>query len=215
MNEKYSLDDFYNVLLLRNHLEFLSVKQLEDLYQDTTNFLVFLDTIAVFSEIDSAFLLFKDEYISKIERIISINRFKSNDSDIKEIINSIIIFLNQIKCYDTSYKNILKNNYLVYQEDCRKVEMDSEQILLESLGYDAVAYKAIVESNLELIKDADDYFLASINYFIEVIPELFKNNEIKQLVIDSIEKLAKKGWPFNRTNREFSNETKANLQKLK
>ena len=26
MNEKYSLDDFYNVLLLRNHLEFLSVK---------------------------------------------------------------------------------------------------------------------------------------------------------------------------------------------
>ena len=40
-------------------------------------------------------------------------------------------------------------------------------------------------------------------------------NEIKQLVIDSIEKLAKKGWPFNRTNREFSNETKANLQKLK
>lgn len=141
MNEKYSLDDFYNVLLLRNHLEFLSVKQLEDLYQDTTNFLVFLDTIAVFSEIDSAFLLFKDEYISKIERIISINRFKSNDSDIKEIINSIIIFLNQIKCYDTSYKNILKNNYLAYQEDCRKVEMDSEQILLESLGYDAVAYK--------------------------------------------------------------------------
>ena len=215
MNEKYSLDDFYNVLLLRNHLEFLSVKQLEDLYQDTTNFLVFLDTIAVFSEIDSAFLLFKDEYISKIERIISINRFKSNDSDIKEIINSIIIFLNQIKCYDTTYKNILKNNYLAYQEDCRKVEMDSEQILLESLGYDAVAYKAIVESNLELIKDADDYFLASINYFIEVIPELFKNNEIKQLVIDSIEKLAKKGWPFNRTNREFSNETKANLQKLK
>lgn len=215
MNEKYSLDDFYNVLLLRNHLEFLSVKQLEDLYQDTTNFLVFLDTIAVFSEIDSAFLLFKDEYISKIERIISINRFKSNDSDIKEIINSIIIFLNQIKCYDTSYKNILKNNYLAYQEDCRKVEMDSEQILLESLGYDAVAYKAIVESNLELIKDADDYFLASINYFIEVIPELFKNYEIKQLVIDSIEKLAKKGWPFNRTNREFSNETKANLQKLK
>ncbi len=215
MNEKYSLDDFYNVLLLRNHLEFFSVKQLEDLYQDTTNFLVFLDTIAVFSEIDSAFLLFKDEYISKIERIISINRFKSNDSDIKEIINSIIIFLNQIKCYDTSYKNILKNNYLAYQEDCRKVEMDSEQILLESLGYDAVAYKAIVESNLELIKDADDYFLASINYFIEVIPELFKNNEIKQLVIDSIEKLAKKGWPFNRTNREFSNETKANLQKLK
>ncbi len=215
MNEKYSLDDFYNVLLLRNHLEFLSVKQLEDLYQDTTNFLVFLDTIAVFSEIDSAFLLFKDEYISKIERIISINRFKSNDSDIKEIINSIIIFLNQIKCYDTSYKNILKNNYLAYQEDCRKVEMDSEQILLESLGYDAVAYKAIVENNLELIKDADDYFLASINYFIEVIPELFKNNEIKQLVIDSIEKLAKKGWPFNRTNREFSNETKANLQKLK
>ena len=93
--------------------------------------------------------------------------------------------------------------------------MDSEQILLESLGYDAVAYKAIVENNLELIKDADDYFLASINYFIEVIPELFKNNEIKQLVIDSIEKLAKKGWPFNRTNREFSNETKANLQKLK
>ena len=141
MNEKYSLDDFYSVLLLRNHLEFLSVKQLEDLYQNTTNFLVFLDTIAVFSEIDSAFLLFKDEYISKIERIISINRFKSNDSDIKEIINSIIIFLNQIKCYDTSYKNILKNNYLAYQEDCRKVEMDSEQILLESLGYDAVAYK--------------------------------------------------------------------------
>ena len=93
MNEKYSLDDFYNVLLLRNHLEFLSVKQLEDLYQNTTNFLVFLDTIAVFSEIDSAFLLFKDEYISKIERIISINRFKSNDSDIKEIINSIIILL--------------------------------------------------------------------------------------------------------------------------
>ena len=68
---------------------------------------------------------------------------------------------------------------------------------------------------MEFLKENDTYFLASINYFIEVIPEIFKDKPIYKQTMLMLDELVKKGWPFSKSNRIFSRKTKENLQKVK
>lgn len=214
--EEYSLEDFSNVLLLKNHLVFLSTSQLLEIYQDNDLYITFLDTLAVMSNIDSAFLLFADgDIIRKAKEIINRKRFSITDKEIKNVINSCISYLNEIESYDTSHKNVLKNNYLAYHEDCRKRTIDKENLFLEALGYDAVVYMAIVEGDMEKLKDLDSFVIGSINYFMEAIPEMFDNEMISLRTREILEHIAVKGWPFRKVNREYSKEALENFQKIK
>ena len=215
MENKYDLNDFLSVLIFKNHLENLSKEQLIEQTKNYENFLEFLDSFAVLSEIDSAFLLFKNEYIEKVESVIATSRFKYDDPDIVSIINSVIIYLNEIKAYSESLKNILKNQYLSYHEECRKVEIEGESVFLDALAFDAIAYTCLVNGNLDKIEGFDAYFLSSINYFMATVPEIFDNEEILEITIKKLNELAKKGWPFNTYNRKYSKETMENLQKVK
>lgn len=165
--------------------------------------------------IDSAFLLFSDDFISKIQYVIAENRFNYKDPSIIEAINQVVYHLNVVKNYDESYKNLLRNAYLGYHEDCRKVTIEDNEFFMKLLAYDAIVYFALAEDRMDLVENADSCFLSSINYFIEAIPELFDNAAIKIRATNKIEEIAKKGWPFKRVNRNYSIETKENLQKIK
>ncbi len=195
----------------------MSIEKFNDLYAKHDNFLVLLDSIAVMTKIDSAFLLFDRKFSDKIYFAIRNNRRKYyHDEEINNIINSIISYINEAQAYELSYKNILKNNYLAYQEDCRGIDFNCEQIFFEYLAFDALTLTALKNnSNMEFLKENDTYFLASINYFIEVIPEIFKDKPIYKQTMLMLDELVKKGWPFSKSNRIFSRKTKENLQKVK
>lgn len=171
--------------------------------------------MAVLSEIDSAFLLYKKEYLEKIKTIINLNRSKCKDKEIISVINDIICYINEIDSYSISYKNILKNNYLGYHEECRKMEFKDEKIFLESLAYDAITYFSLVNNSLENLEGYDEYFLASINYFLKTIPEFFKDGLIRERVNKKLNEIIKKGRPFNKYNRLYSKMTKEALEKVK
>ena len=110
--EKYNVKDFANVLSLRNQLVNVPIEKLEEVYQDYDNYVAFLDTVAVMTNIDSAFLLFKADYLKKIENVIQIHRFDTKDKDVKDAINSIIEYLNTIKSYRPEYRKILTTYYV-------------------------------------------------------------------------------------------------------
>lgn len=213
--EEYTLADFENVICLKNQLICVPLETLLDVYNDSENFVTFLDTFCVLANTDSAFMLFSDELADKVGDVIAQNRFKYKDKEIVNAMNEIIGYLNGIKNYDTSYKNLLMNGYLAYQEDCRDIEMEDTQTLLESMAYDAIAYCALKEDKLEMI-DLDDMFLASVNYLMIAMPEMFKDEKVKEVLMKKLDELDKKGGFFkNRVTRTYAKDTREKFQKIK
>lgn len=214
MEEEYTLNDFENVLCLKNQLISVSRKELMDVYQNYDNYLCFLDTIAVMSDIDSAFLLLNPCFIDTIEDVIQIHRFNTNDSQVRDAINSIIGYLNRLKSYNESYKNHLKEHYLDYHEQVRLAEFVSEEDFLSSLSYDAVVYVALKYGNMDIISN-DTLFLSSLNYFIEAIPEVFQDPVFLDNTINYLSKIEKCGRPFFNKVHRYCVSTKRNFQKIK
>ena len=197
-----TVSDFTNVLCLRSQLVNLDEKDIVEYHKDYERYLTFIDTVAVMSEIDSAFLLFRDDFIDKIYSVIQIYRFDIKDNQIKEAINSIINYLNVVKSYHS------------WQEEVRNVWLKDESDLVYSLGYDAVVYAGIVDGDMDIITE-NDMFLSSINYFVETIPSIFENKDVQNRTMKLINKLGKGFSPFKKELRMYSLETKENLQKIK
>ena len=209
-----TVSDFTNVLCLRSQLVNLDEKDIVEYHKDYERYLTFIDTVAVMSEIDSAFLLFRDDFIDKIYSVIQIYRFDIKDNQIKEAINSIINYLNVVKSYEPEYKQLLKKSYHSWQEEVRNVWLKDESDLVYSLGYDAVVYAGIVDGDMDIITE-NDMFLYSINYFVETIPSIFENKDVQNRTMKLINKLGKGFSPFKKELRMYSLETKENLQKIK
>ena len=206
--------DFANVLCLRSQLVNLDEKNLVEYHKDYERYLTFIDTVAVMSEVDSAFLLLRDDFIDKIYSVVQIYRFDIKDKEIKEAVNSIINYLNVVKSYKPEYKKLLQTSYYSWNEDVRNVWLKEESDLIYALGYDAVVYAGIVDGDMDIITE-NDMFLSSINYFIETIPSIFEKKDVRDRTMKLIDKLRKGFNPFKKGIRNYSEETKENLQKIK
>ena len=210
----YTTEDFVNVLLLRNQLVNVELSELMKFYEDYDRFCTFLRSVLVLRDVDSAFLLFRPEFIEKIERVIQIHRFGEKRSEVWGDINEIVLYLNQIKSYSDDFREMLKEDYRTYQQDCRKTPFEDENEFLYSMAYDAVVYCAIQRNDMDFITE-DDMYLVSINYFIETFPEMFQDPAIQQRVLEKIAGIEVKGWPFRKELRNYSKETREAFQKLK
>ena len=107
----------------------------------------------------------------------------------------------------------MKEHYLDWNEDCRDIIFATEEVFIDALAYDAVAFTALKEGNMELIQ-ADALFISSVNYFISTCPEIFNEEVFKERAIRKLTELCKKGLIFN-TNRKYSKETIEAVQKIK
>lgn len=210
----FTVNDYLNVLCLRNQLVCVGKKQLLDVYKDYENYITFLDSVYVFSEIDSAFLLYNKDYVDKVENIVQIHRYDTDDPEVKNVVNTIIGYLNGLKTYSDEYKDALMQAYHSYNEEKRNVQIESDNLLLQALAYDAVVVAGLANENMEIVTD-DDLFLSSMNYLMNTIPEFFDNAQVKIRAITRLDELSKKGRPFNKRIRTYSKETLENFQKIK
>jgi len=158
--------DYENILCLRNQLINVPVEVLLEKYDGRDEFSLFVDAVAAFCQKDSAFLLFDESFIEKIETVILEYRTKFKDvPNLTKVVNEIIVYLNEVKGYSDTFKNSLKEHYLDWNEDCRDIIFATEEVFIDALAYDAVAFTALKEGNMELIQ-ADALFISSVNYFI-------------------------------------------------
>ena len=208
---EYDIQEIKNVLFLKNQLASVDVSYLVDVYKDYESYLAFLDTVVVMSDIDSAFLLFSDKFVDKIHRVMQIHRFdKALDKDIYNNINEIITWLNSLQAKEDYVKSIHKLNYLLFQEDIRKVGFYDEDYFVQALANDALVMEALENNHMELIED-DVLFLASVNYLRYMIPDFFEDEEILERTVKKIDDISREKGFSKRKLRKYSSITKNNL----
>ena len=204
--------DFNNVLALRNHLSVLSREKLEEMYQDKGSYLTFLNAIVALSECDSAFLLFSDDFLEKILYVVQVHRFDFEEKEVKECINDIIGYVNQIKVMPQEKKNILKNGYLTYQEEQRGVSFHTTESLIASLSYDAVVFSSLRDGTPEAIQD-EEYFLMSLNYLMKACPEFFQDPKITADTISVLERVGSHSRMFS-TKKKFVKQVREEFESI-
>ncbi len=215
--EEYDIDDYINLLALKNQLINANLNVLiEDYKKDFNLYLQFLDSVIMLLNTDSGFLLFSKESIDKIFSIINIYRFDCEDKDVIRCINDIIEGINKINGLAPDIKNLMMTSYLAYQEDIRQVKILNGETLIQLIAYDALCLFILNTKDDVVIKDKECYsFLSSLNYLISTCPELFKDEDLKRNAEKAIDIIMKKGGVFNFKGRKYSRKTKDNFQKIK
>ena len=210
----YDFNDFYNSLMIKNQLLSVDLETLKNEYKDMEKYYQFVDIISVISAIDSCFFMLDNSLIERAESIIGVNRFNVTDVHVHRVINSIIDYFNEIKSLNKGIKNSLLFQYLSYHEDCRKTKINDERRLGEHLIYDGIALRAICEDEMDRIKDKDDnFFLSSINYFIDVVPEIFEDEDIRGRVDNKLLDIRNRNKGLFNKIRIKEKETATNLLK--
>lgn len=211
--DEFNMTDYKNLLVLKNQLITLSHDELKDIYQDKSNYILVLDTITVLLSVDCGFLFLQDDCICKIEEIIQYHRFDV-DASVFDIINDMVQYLNIIKNYSLKHKNLLKMSYCAYQEDIRKVNNTDMSTLLRLIAHDAYLLVALEEEDMNIVYD-DQCFLSSLNYFIEIIPDLLKDKKSQLLIQNRLDDVSIKPWPFSKSAKIALKEAKKNFMKVK
>ena len=214
--EEYTLDDYINLVALKNQLinAKLSVL-LKDYNDDYLLYLQFLSSVIMLLETDSGFLLFSEDAKEKIYSIIDIHRF-DDDKEVSELVNEIIGELNAINGYPKEMKKLMKAQYLAYQEELRQVSILNGETLIQLMAYDALCLFSLnTQDEFELKPNEEYSFLSSLNYLIGTCPEIFKDPDIKKNAEKAIDIIMKKGGFFNFKGRKYTKKTQANFQKIK
>lgn len=212
----YSVDDYINLLALKNQLINAKLSVLmEDYEKDYLLYLQFLESVYMLFDTDSGFLLFSEDAKEKIYSIIDIHRF-DDDKEISECVNEIIGALNSMNGYTPEIKKLMKEQYLAYQEEIRKVHILNGDTLVQLMAYDALCLSALnTDGELQLKENEEYSFLSSLNYLVETCPELFNDPDIKKNADKAIDIIMKKGGFFNFKGRKYTRKTKDNFQKIK
>lgn len=212
MSHELELIDYINIIYLKNQLVCLPVEKLLEKYQKEDMYGLFLDTVSLMIEHDRGFFLLCPDGISKVEDIIQKYRFLYPDSDFTLVTNHIICYLNSIRS-STMIKDIIKENYLDWHSRVRKIEFSQEEDFLYITSYDAVSHYKLLGNQLDEVEDVP--FLSSLNYFIEVIPELFDEPILTERVSAKLLDISSQRGFRKRAVREFLKETVQNFQKVK
>ena len=139
----YSVDDYINLLALKNQLINAKLSVLmEDYEKDYLLYLQFLESVYMLFDTDSGFLLFSEDAKEKIYSIIDIHRF-DDDKEISECVNEIIGALNSMNGYTPEIKKLMKEQYLAYQEEIRKVHILNGDTLVQLMAYDALCLSSL------------------------------------------------------------------------
>ena len=153
---------------------------MKDYEENYLLYLQFLESVYMLLETDSGFLLFSEEAKEKIYSIIDIHRF-DDDKEISECVNEIIGALNTMNGYTPEMKKLMKEQYLAYQEEIRKVHILNGDTLVQLMAYDALCLSSLnTDGELQLKENEEYSFLSSLNYLVETCPELFNDPDIKK-----------------------------------
>ena len=136
--EEYSVDDYINLLALKNQLINAKLSTLmKDYEENYLLYLQFLQSVYMLLETDSGFLLFSEEAKEKIYSIIDIHRF-DDDKEVSACVNELIGYLNAMNGYKPEVKKLMKEQYLAYQEDLRQIRILNGDTLIQLMSYDAL-----------------------------------------------------------------------------
>ena len=112
-------------------------------------------------------------------------------------------------------KSTYIDNYVFYNEEVRKVDILDIEQLCSTLSFDAITFIALSTGDKELVFDKRR-FLISLNYLMSTIPEIFKDPNIRNRVIDFFEdmNIEKDIEEDKRRFKKYMKSTKSKFLKL-
>lgn len=210
---EYNIQDFLTVIQLKNQLINLSFEQLLELNKTEDQHVQYVSSINTLLQKEEAFVFMDSDILHKIENLIYKQRFLLDSMQVDSLmqINRTILKLNELKFKTAGYINSLKNSYLFYQENCRRIEFEENDDLLISMAYDFEVYRSLQNGQLNDLEDI--FFFGSTNYFLESIPELYQNSSFYDQTLQKLVQDSKKRGFWNKCGRGCAKKTLDNFQK--
>lgn len=199
-------------LVVKNQLVNASIEQIMKINEGEARTKMFLSAINRLLKDETAFVLMDSRLLLKIEEFINERRFRYSNNELNRLINEIIIELNSIKTKNEDQINLLKNGYLAYQEDCRKIRVRENEELLCSMAYDIIVYMNLEKGSLAEL-EFDGLFLATTNYFLRTAPEIYDDSAFLEQTLQKIENGCYTRSFKNIGYRKYAKSTKAAFQK--
>ena len=192
--EENNAIDFVNLINLKGQLINFDERKLIDLYtEDYYSYVVFLNAVGLLINNELAFLFLNDDYIEKISAVVHLHRFSTDDSEVKDLVNQIIVAINQIKKMSEEEKFNLKYEYLLDQENMRCTSFRTEEDFLYSLNFDSFLAHILKNDETELLSQCDnDYTLMSLYYAMALCPEFFDDPTVEKNTIEKLDSMAGK-----------------------
>lgn len=182
--------DFINILNLKSQLINFDDRRLMELYEkDYDNYIMFLNSVGLLINNELAFLLLNnEEYIDKILSVASVHRFTTEDNDVKNLVNQIIVACNEIIRMPESEKYAYRYDYFVKQEDMRDTNFYEEEDLITALNFDAFLSYVLTHSDMEYLYACDNFeTLISLNYFLNMCPSFFDDETVLSNTIEKLD----------------------------
>ena len=192
MDEKMEIHDFLNLINIKSQLINFDEKKLIELYKDDyEHYTLFLNSVGILLNNEPGFLLFDESYMDKIRTVMELHRFTSADSEVKDLINQIIIAFNAIDKLPEEEKAEYKYEYVLEQEALRDAGFYTEEEFIYSLNFDSFLAYALQKSELDYLRQCDDDMtVMSINYMMELCPEFFYDSEVEKNAIMKLDSIA-------------------------
>ena len=137
MNEERNR--FLDLINLKGQLINFDSRELVEYYKnDYDGYVIFLNSVEQLINSELPFLLLNnEEYIDKILTVASAYRFSKDDSNVKKLINRIIVAMNEIIDLSEGDKYAYRYNYLVKQENLRDARFYEEDEFIAALSFDS------------------------------------------------------------------------------
>lgn len=199
-------DKIYKSINLKNTLILCETEDIISYIDSNVKYLDFLYKVYSIYKLDPNFFLLKN-YIEVIQIIISHFRFDENISskEYKDIENKIIGVLNELK--EKRKDKSLVDEYLKVQSSYRFNFYSDEDKILTSIAYDNTylndANIIFLTCNL-----MSKHIISTVNYLLNVYPEVFKNDEeLLNITVQILEKL--------KINKNIKRKVKMTLKNIK
>lgn len=170
-----------NQLINKNSRELVDDFSTENLHKGFTSYAYEL-TVQ-----DQPFCVLKD-FSDKLQEVINTNRLKFKTSgNVRNLENIVIVRLNQMHVEDPASLDIYKK----LQQLNRCYDFKDDDSLYESIAYDYDTLENLrrISEDKPIFQLNADLFLASTNYFLNTMPELYK---VKSGYLDATKQILKR-----------------------
>lgn len=203
---------YIQIFDLKEKLLTCDTAELLEIYQDEEGFINFVDSLDYLLQEDEDFLKFLPLFIEDIESVLMAKRFSLKDSELIKKINNIICRINILKgiSEDEQMQNAIK--YIDKEYKLRGNDLESAEVLTKAMIADVDVVLALLDEDVSKLDD-DIFFLASTNYFMNLIPELY-DEDLVRISLDKCKRIAKKSKLFDKKTKTYVKKTEERLLNL-
>lgn len=218
MQENRKLIDFGFALVVKNQLMLKDKSELQETYSGVFEYVAFLDTMIYLLNHEPAFFFISEEFEEKAHSVLQVHRFDIDNEEIQESINHVTKALNEIETCDLDSRREILISYLEWEKEVRNFRNESIEKLLDSMSDDAIVYFHLKGTLDASAKDeypmSNEVKLASINYLLEMVPEFFKDSEVREKTQKMLDDICRETKIFDQKTKRAYKETKKKYKSL-